>query len=246
MQQKTSRALRAVVAADDPQVVRRIAAGFDALALSYGIFKANPSELLAGPQGAIYCLGARIAADLPYFRGPTIVVLHGAQLTDKALLRFQGRRLSSLHLDGFTPASLLRAIVSARIGSEPDSLAELLHHLRKFDRVSDALLAAFVRDPAGMTRLADLRRALGPLSRESAQKLVRSTGFTRAEHLFTALRWAAWALLRREGLHRKEVEQYLGIADRTSFRRACRRAGVPPLHEGLCPEESDPQTMGPN
>ncbi len=233
------RSVRAVVAADDARVVRRIAAGFEALSLSYRISGPDPAEVLAGPPDAVYCLGSRTAAELPHFRGPTIVVLHGARLSDEALLKFRGRRFSSVHLDGLTPTSLLRAIVAARVGSEPDTLPEQLHRLRKLALVSDALLAAFIQDPAGMTRLRDLRRALEPLSREGAQRLVRSTGFTRTEHLFTALRWAAWAILRREGMNRCEVEKYLGIVDRTSFRRACRRAGLPPLHEGLRPDTLD-------
>lgn len=231
--------VRAVVSADDPCVVRRVAAGFDALALPYCTCKPDPAQVLAGPPGAVYCLGSSIAAELPEFRGPTVVVLHGARLMDEALLTLRSRRFSSVRLDGLTPTSLLRAIVSARTGSEPDTLPDRIHHLRKLSRVSDELLAAFVTNPAGMTRLKDLRRALEPLSREGAQKLVRSIGFTRAEHLFTALRWAAWTILRCEGVDRRELEKYLGIVDRTTFRRACRRAGVPALRQELRPEGLD-------
>jgi hypothetical protein len=109
----------------------------------------------------------------------------------------------------------------------------------KLERVPQAVITAFLEDPAGSRRIQDLRRSLAPLSRESAQALVRSAGFPRAEHLFTALRSAAWILLMREGVNRKRIEQYLGIVDRTSFRRACKRAGVPAVHAKLRPEAFD-------
>lgn len=231
--------VKAVVAAEDPQVVRRVAAGLDALSLPYRISEPRASALAGGPRGTVYFLGSGVASDLPAIPGPTIVVLYGARLSDEAVLRLRDRHLCTLLLSRLTPASLLGAVISARSSAEVDSLAEQLQRLGKFDHVPLPLITSFLRDPGGMTRLTDLRRGLTPLSREAAQRLVRSTGFSRAEHLFTALRCAAWALLRREGLNRKEIEQYLGIGDRTSFRRACRRAGVPALHLGLCPERFD-------
>ncbi|HLM68043.1 MAG TPA: hypothetical protein VK358_10975 [Longimicrobium sp.] len=180
-----------------------------------------------------------MACELPHFPGPTVVILSGARLTDEAVLKLQGRRMSTLHVDGLTPPSLLRAMVCARCDSEIESIARQLRQMGKLERVPQTVITAFLEDPAGLMRIHDLRRALAPLSRESAQALVRSAGFPRAEHLFTALRSAAWILLMREGVNRKRIEQYLGIVDRTSFRRACKRAGVPAVHANLRPEAFD-------
>jgi hypothetical protein len=230
---------RAIVAVEDPLVVRRVAAGLEALSCPYSICEPRAAALSKGPAGAVYCLGSRVASDLSRFPGPTIVLLSGARLTDEAVLKLQGRRMSTLHVNGLTPTSLLRAMVCARCESEIESIARQLGRMGKLQRVPQGVITAFLQDPAGLTRIHDLRRALAPLSREGAQALVRSAGYARAEHLLTALRCAAWILLMREGVDRKRIEQYLGILDRTSFRRACKRAGVPSVHVNLRPEAFD-------
>lgn len=227
---------RTVIAAEDPLIVRRVVAGLEALSLPYMIVEARAAVVSAGPPGAVYFLGSRVASDLPSFAGPTVILLSGAHLTDEALLRLQGRRICTLRLDAVTPASLLQAIISARCGTEAAGVAEELGHLGRLRTIPPPLITAFLQAPASMWRLNHLRKAMAPLSRESAQRLVRSAGFPRAEHLFTALRCGAWVLLKRDGVNRVEIERYLGITDRTSFRRACRRAGVPAVHEHLSPE----------
>jgi hypothetical protein len=229
----------AVVAANDLGVVRRVTEGLEKLCFPYRIYEPAPSRVAEGPRGMVYCLGSRLAAELPSFPGPTIVILSGAQLTDEAVARLQGKRVCALHLATLTPTLLLRAIVVARSGSDVGCMAERLRGIPRLSRVPLALVTAFLEDPPAMTRLNDLRRALAPLSREGAQSLVRRAGFARAEHLFTALRCGAWALLQGQALNRAEVERYLAIGDRTSFRRACHRAGVPVLRSGLCTEAFD-------
>ncbi len=136
-----------------------------------------------------------------------------------------------------TPNALLSALLSAATGSDVDGMVDRLRQHAMLCAVQHQVVAAFLADPPRMLRLEDLRRTLAPLSREGAQGLIRACGFARAEHLFTALRVAAWMLLLEAGLCRREVEQYLGIWDRGSFRRACRRAGVPVLHRDLGPED---------
>ncbi|HEX5727276.1 MAG TPA: hypothetical protein VFX98_17525 [Longimicrobiaceae bacterium] len=216
-------------------MVRRLAAGLDSLLFPYRVLT-HPPDLAAEPQGTVFCMDSRVAADLPHLPGPTIVVLSGARLTDEAVAKLRGEQVRTLRLAEITPATLLRAVISATSRSDVDAVGRRLQHLGKLSRVQRAVISAFLEDPRNMTRLADLRRALAPLSREGAQKLVRASGFDRAEHLFTALRCAAWVLLRAQGLERKEVELYLGIGDRAAFRRACRRAGVPTLQRSLGPE----------
>jgi hypothetical protein len=235
----TSHETRTIVAVEDPLIVRRVVAGLEALSRPYSILEPCPAVVSAGPRGAVYCLGSRVASDLPGFPGPTVVILSGAPLTDEAVNKLHGRHMCTLHMDALTPTSLLQAMISARSGSELDSLAARLGRMGKLHLVPLPLIMAFLQSPAGMLRLNHLRRVLAPLSREKAQRMVQSAGFPRAEHMFTALRCAAWVLLKRDGVNRGEVERYLGITDRTSFRRACRRAGIPPLHQNLSPEAFD-------
>lgn len=230
---------RTIVAAEDPLIVRRVVAGLEALSRPYVILEPRAAAVSAGPPGAVYCLSSRVASDLPGFAGPTIIILSGAHLTDEALLRLQGRRMCTLRVDAVTPTLLLQAIISARCGTEAGCVAAELARLGRLQSIPPALITAFLQAPATMLRLNHLRKAMAPLSRESAQRLVRAAGFPRAEHLFTALRCGAWVLLRRDGVNRAEIERYLGITDRTSFRRACKRAGVPAIQEQLSPETFD-------
>jgi hypothetical protein len=228
--------MRAVVASREPQVARRLAAGLDTLLVPYRVVEPRALALPCEPHGTVYCLDSRMAAEVPRLMGPTIVVLSGAWISDETVARLRGGYLSTLRLSEITPPTLLRAVISATAHSDVEAVSERLQRLGRLRRVAGPLIAAFLADPTHMNRLTDLRRALAPLSRESAQALVRASGFERAEHLFTALRCAAWALLTAEGVDRRQVEEYLGIYDRASFRRACRRAGVPTLHRGLRPE----------
>lgn len=230
---------RTIVAAEDPLIVRRVVAGLEALSHPYVVVEPRAAAVCAGPPGTVYCLGSRVASDLPGFAGPTVVILSGAHLTDEALLRLQGRRMCTLRVDAVTPTSLLQAIISARCGADAGCVAAELGRMGRLRDIPLPLVTAFLRAPAGMLRLNHLRKAMAPLSRESAQRLVRAAGFPRAEHLLTALRCGAWVLLRRDGVNRVEIERYLGITDRTSFRRACRRAGVPAIQEQLSPDTFD-------
>lgn len=231
--------MRAVVASREPQVARRLTAGLDSLLVPYKVVEARAPVLPPEPQGTVYCLDSRMAAEMPRLMGPTIVVLSGAWISDETVARLRGGYLCTLRLADITPATLLRAVISATVHSDVGALVERLQRLGRLRRVRTTLIAAFLEEPGHMNRLTDLRRALAPLSREAAQALVRASGFERAEHLFTALRCATWALLTADGVERRQVEEYLGILDRASFRRACRRAGVPTLRRGLSPDEFD-------
>jgi hypothetical protein len=178
-------------------------------------------------NGAVYCIDSSLATELPRLPGPTIVIVSGARVSDEVVVKVRAWRITPLRLSDITPKTLLRALVSATAGSDIDDVAARLQRIGRFAHVDRAVIAAFLENPARMRRLTDLRRSLAPLSRESAQGLVRSCGFRRAEHLFTALRCAVWALLVDVGVGRQQAEPYLGIHDRGSLRRACQRAGVP-------------------
>ena len=69
------------------------------------------------------------------------------------------------------------------------------------------------------------------MSPEVGRKVVHRAGFARAEHLFAALRYESWQWFAGHGFERSVFEDYLGIVDRSHFRRACQRAGLPaPWH----------------
>jgi Uncharacterised nucleotidyltransferase len=225
--------MNAIVACRDPRVGRRVAADLDALRLSYRVVQMPTTDVSVDHQTAVYFLDAAAANTLTRFPKSTIVVVANDVVTVEMAKRFDSQHILTLRLEDITPESLLSASILATTGWDSDELARRVLHLGRFHQVDPHVIAAFLRRPAGMTRLTDLRRALKPLSREMAQRLVRSCGFYRAEHLFTALRCATWALLMEGGVERREVERHLGIADRASFRRACRRASVPTLHRGL-------------
>lgn len=184
-------------------------------------------ELPARPLGTIYCVDSQLASELAFIPDLTVLILSGALVSDDLIARLQQRQVVTLRLKETTPGSLLRALLSVTIGSKIDGLENRLRRLYFLQAVDADLVTAFLANPASMLRLTDLRRAMAPLSREGAQALVRAAGYLRAEHLFTALRLAAWTVLLEAGISRASVESYLGVHDRGSFRRACARAGLP-------------------
>jgi hypothetical protein len=228
--------MKVAVACREIHVGRRLTAVLDVLHCPYVVVKLPAPELPAPGPGTVYCVDSRLAVELPRIPDPAVIMLSGALVSDEIMCMLQRRRVCTLRLAEVTTKSLLSALLSATTSCEVDSLSCRLRNLRMFRDVDKGLLAAFLENPSRMLRLEDMRRALAPLSREAAQARVRACGFHRAEHLFTALRLAAGSLLFEAGLSQPQVEEYLGIFDRGSFRRACRRAGVPTLARDLRPE----------
>jgi hypothetical protein len=225
--------MRAIVACHDARVRKRLEAGFDRLRFPYHCYE-SPALAAAGRCGDhIFCIDSQAAASLHALPGPTLIILSDAQISDRLFALVGSQSWSVLHLDDLHPEQLLRSVISTLVKADVNQLVASVLRLPRFRNVPAGVVTAFLQNAAQMTRLQDLRRHLGPLSRPAAQELIRSSGFSRAEHLFTALRCALWILLGENGLNRAEVEQYLGILDRGSFRRACRRAEVPTLREGL-------------
>lgn len=237
--------MKVAIVCREVYVGRRLAAALETLRCPYSVLMPSGTELSTGATGTVYCVDSRLAAELSRLPDPTVITLSGALVSDEVMEMLRLRRVSTLRIADITPASLLSALLSATTGRDPDDMVERLRQLELLRRVDRAVIAAFLTDPSRMLRLEDLRRALAPLSREAAQALTRSCGFQRAEHLFTALRIASWVLLVEAGLSTHEVEQYLGICDRGSFRRACRRAGVPTLRRGLRPDALAPAAVSP-
>ncbi len=90
---------------------------------------------------------------------------------------------------------------------------------------AEAMIRFFVRNASAARSVGDVRLAL-KMSDGACVACVRELGFHRAEHLFTYLRAETWILLIKRGLDRRVVERFVGISDRSNFRRACRRARI--------------------
>lgn len=225
--------IKVAVSCREVYVYRRLASMLDALKCPHTVVKPEADALPECARGTVYCLDSRMAGDLSELPNPTVILLSGALVPDEILSVIHLRRVSTVRLADADPCSLLSALLSATTGTAMEGMSERLRRLRMLHRVEPAVVDAFLREPDRMLRLEDLRRVMAPLSREAAQGLVRAAGFQRAEHLFTALRVATGTLLFSAGLCQSKVEEYLGILDRGSFRRACRRAGVPTLGREL-------------
>jgi hypothetical protein len=126
-----------------------------------------------------------------------------------------------------SPTTVLQAIVNTSDEAIPSGLALKVHLAShpSFQRVPIELIDRFVAAPSQLTRLSAICVAL-QISRPNCRALLRSAGFERAEHLFTALRAEAWIWFAQRGMPRAVFEKYLGIRDRKTFRRACCRAAV--------------------
>jgi len=224
--------MKAIVASRDPRVIQRVTAVIGGLPLSYRIVQPRRAELPDEP-GTVYFLDAAVASELAAAPRQAVIIAPDTRSADELSRTLRAHQTRVLQLAHLTRQTFLQAMVLATARADVDELVRCLRHVRRFSHIDADVVVAFLEHPAGMVRLTDLRRALAPLSRQAAQRLVRVCGFTRAEHLFTALRSAAWALLMDRGVPHGVAEGYLGITDRTSFRRACRRAAVPTLGRGL-------------
>lgn len=224
--------LRVTVAIAEPDVARKVVAALEALGVSHRVVAGDRFGDPVQEAGVVHCLSAAAAAELR--ARPTPAVLVGStRRADTAEETDETVGTALLPVGDLTPAGLLRALVVATLDTNADFIARDLAQLRMFSAVRSDLVRSFLRDPGRMRRLSDLRRSRG-LSRARAQMLVRSTKrFERAEHLFTALRCASWAVLTDLGFSHSIVEQYFGIKDRTAFRRACHRAGVHAPRDGM-------------
>lgn len=88
-----------------------------------------------------------------------------------------------------------------------------------------AVVQAFIDSPAGPLRLRDLLMRYHATAKRIQFEL-QDIGFRRLDHLRTQLRAESWIWLISKGLSRRVVEHFLGLDDRSDFRRACRRASI--------------------
>jgi hypothetical protein len=177
-------------------------------------------------RGVAYCMCPTAASRMRHIPPRSVVICHGAKVTDRLFLRLVRSGASVLDLDELTRARLLETLVEMTQAASTGTLALHLSGLGAGDTIPLDLVTRFLERPDKMWHLADVCRVLF-LSRKAARNLVQACGFGRAEHLCTALRAEAWCWFARQGVCRDEYERFLGIADHRTFRRSCQRAGVP-------------------
>lgn len=219
--------LRVTLQCLDPHVRDRLSRALRKVHCRHEILARYRPPLDLRYRTSVCCLDSQAAASAPSLPEPCVIVLTGAQVSDELVRRVaEGRCVSLLTSASLNPTTLIEALMAAYLSSETDGLVQRVRRCPPLQDVDEAVITAFLADPVHMTRLADLRRAFAPISRDAARILVRTCGFSRAEHLFTALRMAARHELIAHGLSRTEAEASLGIFDRSSFRRSCRRASL--------------------
>ncbi|KPJ92372.1 MAG: hypothetical protein AMS18_07545 [Gemmatimonas sp. SG8_17] len=125
---------------------------------------------------------------------------------------------------------MCRAIIRCVATNGVGCLAAHLSSQPVFAGTPKRVVNAFVLHPERPRALADLCELLA-VSPAVARRIVRRAGFARAEHMYAALRYESWQWFAAHGFERSMVEHYLGIRDRSHFRRSCQRAGLPaPWH----------------
>jgi hypothetical protein len=211
------------VVALDPRIRQRVVQCARDLDLSCTLLEGDGSPL-PKHRGAIYCLGSRAAARSKDVPQPALIVTAGAAIPDELLGVVTGKRWAAMRLLNLTPGTLLEALM--RLTARVD-LDGLLQHLAgHFSKVPHQFLAAFVLGPTRIATLEHIARAVERRLPE-ARRIVAAAGCRQPEHLLAALRSESYSWLSSQGFARSAIEEYLGIKDHPTFRRACHRAGVP-------------------
>ena len=207
----------AVVAAGDPPLQDRLAA-------MLRVVGARPTTIVPPGELAVFrkardvtCVCARVFAS---FRPPSpVVVLVPGPVTLGTDHHPPPDRPVWLSTAGLDPVHLLGSIVRATLSAETDTLAGV------FPGVSPMLVRAFLCAPQNVHTISRMSRALG-VSPRRVRAAVQAAGSLRMEHLVARLSCQAWEYLTSRGATRWVAEAYLGIDDRSNFRRACNRAGT--------------------
>lgn len=158
---------------------------------------------------------------------PTIVICAGLSLLDVTMAEVEERGGSLLSAAKLTPAILFTHLFHVGRKLPRHGLEVHLASLLPRTECTAAVVRMFTEYPSSTLRVHELQLGLG-ITCAAANRLVRELGFHRAEHLCTYLRAEAWIWFIRRGLNRKVLERFLGIFDRSNFRRACHRACLDP------------------
>ena len=223
---------RLMISARDPRIVRAATEAADGLIVPYTVIGPNQIRGTGDSEsrtqlGTVYCLDCRLALELEVVPGPCIVVCGGLQVRDEALIPLASTKVVPIQLRDLSARTLLGCLFQlATHNHAAAATPEEILMAPELARVPRALLDAFLCAPSRVHTLDDIAGVLG-LSKARARQTVHRIGFSDPRHLTTAIRARAWTTLVGTGMERGVVERYLGIPDRSTFRRSCRNAGVP-------------------
>jgi hypothetical protein len=179
---------------------------------------------IGGRWETLFLLDAGVASQMRNCPPRTIVVFADRVCPLSVLRLVAAGQVIPLRYEGLEQEKMCRAIIRCVAANGIGGLeAHLVSH-EAFTAVPRQVIDAFVLHPERLRGLSDVCRVLA-VSPDSARALVRRAGFRRSEHLFVRLRAESWVWFSREGFRPSVFERYLGIRDRSDFRRACRRAG---------------------
>ena len=221
-----STALDAAVIVSDPNARRQLRELLRRIGVRHHTYDAERFRHGTPPAG-LYCLCMRAIATLGTVPLPALAVCCGATVSDSVVSLVAEATVQPVDISDLTEEGLLQAIVNATDSQVPNLLGLKLHLASHpgFRLVPAALIDRFVEEPAEVSRLCDIRKTLGKSS-AVCRTLLHSAGFERVEYLRTALRAEAWIWFAQRGFRRALFEKRLGIRDKTTFRRSCRRADV--------------------
>lgn len=172
----------------------------------------KPHVLCTGPSAATAVLGLSV---------PTVIVTRGVRVSDEAWAELSRRRPVVIRHVDLTPATLLQGLLRARFG------IDFSHVPAPLSRMPPALLQVFLHSPRAARTIGEFSCASG-FTPDALRAVEKDLGCRRFEALVTRLRADVYKWLVRAGVDRTVVEGYLGIEDRSNFRRACRRARITP------------------
>jgi hypothetical protein len=216
--------LTVAIAARDPLVRRALVAALAECRIR-GIDVMLEGLARLDEKANVVCADSSAAASVLALNVPTVIVTRGASLSDEVWALLSQRRPVILRYVDLTPITLLEGLLTGYFG------VGLGHAPASLGRLPPRLLRAFLAESRSIHTLGDLARGAG-FSVGNLRALERDLGVPRFEGLLARLRAETWKWLVAKGVDRRVVEDYLGIADRSNFRRACRRAGIPVPWDG--------------
>jgi hypothetical protein len=214
-----------VVCAGSDPIRNRIVACLRDLAIDYRLVDQVWLDR-AGQAGILFIMDTGVVERLSPCPPRTIVVFTESLCASSVLRHVAAGHVVPVRYDDLDREKMCRAIIRCVATNGVGGLAAHLGSQGGFSGVPERILGAFVLQPKDLTSLRDVCRVLA-VSPAAARALVRQAGFRRSEHLFAALRAESWVWFHRQGFRSAVFECYLGIWDRSDFRRACRRAALP-------------------
>ena len=200
-----------------PGLRRRVAQALDAL----GLYGEEPAE---APAGSPVLITDQVTGN---HDKQVILIVERRRLDDAACRMIALGRALPLSVERLDALALEGLMLGSRNGRDTPTLHRvLLDQARKLSLPS-SLISAFLRGPSHYRTLQDAATAMEKSAHYARNVLVHA-GIRRAEHMWTAMRAESWRWFTGLDLPSCSFERWLGITDRSTFRRSCVRAGVRP------------------